>query len=92
MLPFACLATNNPELRLCETKIFPLCGSHKFLHVTPQGVALMPQDECKVDTAQKRSVCTIFGPRIARNEVPFFILCQLLTYPLAKCPLSRIVL
>ena len=42
--------------------------------------------------AQKMSAFIVFGPRIARNEAPFSILCQSLTYPLARCPLLGIVL
>ena len=58
VLPFACLATNNLGWWPYELWISLLYGSHKFLHVIPQGVTLMPQDECKVDMAQRRSACT----------------------------------
>ena len=52
VLPFAYLATNRLERWLCETKIFLLYGFYKFLHVTPQGVALTPHGECIIDMAQ----------------------------------------
>ena len=52
----------------------------------------MPQGECIVDKAWKKSAYTIFGPQIARTEVPFSVICQLLIYPLARHPLLRIVL
>ena len=52
----------------------------------------MPQDVCIAGMAQKRSIYTIFGPRIARTEGPFFIPCQLLISPQAGYLPSRIVL
>ena len=52
----------------------------------------MSQGECKIDRAQKKSADTIFSPRIARIEVPFSVLCQLLIYPLARHLPLRIVL
>ena len=57
---FCILATNSLEWWLCETKIFLLYGFHKSLNVTPQGVALTPQGECRVGTTQKMSACTVF--------------------------------
>ena len=89
---FAYLATNSPKWWLCKTKICLLYGFHKSFRVTPQGVTLMSQGECRVDMAQKRSSCTIFGPRIAKNKAPFSVFCQLLIYPPTRCHLWRIVL
>ena len=81
MLPSAYLATNIPRWELYETKTYLLCDFHKSFHVTPQGVALMPQDVCIASMAQKKSACITFGPRTAKTEEPFFAPCQPLTSP-----------
>ena len=52
----------------------------------------MSQDLCIVGMAQKRSVCTIFGPRIARTKGPFSVPCQFMISPQARYLPSRIVL
>ena len=69
------LANNSPKRWFREIEIYLLYGFHRSLHVIPQGVALMPQGECRVNMAQKKNAYTIFGPRIARNEAPFSVLC-----------------
>ena len=33
----------------------------------------MLQDVCRVDMAQRRSVCTVSSPRIARTEKPSYV-------------------
>ena len=48
--------------------------------------------EHRVDMAQKKSACTIFGPRIARNEALFSLSFQPLICLPARCLLSDIVL
>ena len=78
VLPFACLATNNLGWWPYELWISLMYGSHGFLHVIPQGVTLMPQDDCRVDMAQRRNACTVSGPRIARTEEPSYVPFQLL--------------
>ena len=90
VLPFVCLATNNLGWWPYELWISLLYGSHRFLHVIPQGVTLMPQDECRVDMAQRRSACTVSSPRIARTEEPSYVPFQFLICPLVKCPCSGI--
>ena len=52
----------------------------------------MPRDVCIVDIAQKRSVCTIFGPWIAKTEMLVSEPCQLLISSQVGYPLSRIAL
>ena len=46
----------------------------------------MPQDECRVDMAQKRSTCIVSGPRIARIKKPSYVSFQLLICLLVKRP------
>ena len=50
----------------------------------------MPQGECRGGTAQRRSACTVSGPRIARTEELSFVSIQVLIFPLVKCPYSKI--
>ena len=50
----------------------------------------MPQGECRVGTTQRRSACTVSGPRIARAEELSFVSFQLLICPLVKRPYSEI--
>ena len=90
VLLFACLATNNLGWWLYELWISLLYGSYRSLHVTPQGVTLMPQGECRVDIAQKRSAHTVSGPWITRTEEPSYVSFQLPIYPLVKRSYSRI--
>ena len=84
MLPFACLATNNPGWWPYELLISLLYGFHRFLYIIPQEVILMPQDVCRVDMASRRIVCTVFGLWIARTEEPSYVSFQLLICPLVK--------
>ena len=51
----------------------------------------MPQDVCIAGMVQKRSICTIFGPRIARIEELSSVPCQLLISPRVGYSPSRIV-
>ena len=52
----------------------------------------MPQGVCRVNMAQKRSACTVSGPRIARADEPFSVSCQPLISPQVGYPPLRIVL
>ena len=86
VFPFTCLVTNNLGRWLYELWISLLYGSHKSLHVTPLGVALMPQDECRVDMVQRMSTYIVSSPRIARTEEFSYISFQLPICPLVKRP------
>ena len=50
----------------------------------------MPQGEYRVDMAQKRSTCTVSGPRIAKTEELSYVSFQLSICPLVKRPDSGI--
>ena len=52
----------------------------------------MPRGVCKVDMAQKRSVCTIFGLWMARTKVLISEPCQPLISPQVGYPFSRMAL
>ena len=47
---------------------------------------MLPRGVRIVNMAQKMSVYTIFGPRTAKIEEPFFVPCQLLISPRATPP------
>ena len=74
------------------TKICLLCGFHKFPHAALQGVTLSLWGEHRVDMAQKKNACTVFGPWIARNQVFFSLsFLPLICLP-ARCLLSDTIL
>ena len=57
MHQLAYMATNIPEILLCEPRIFLLCDFHKFSHEFDKEDLLPDLDEHRVSTGLKKTVC-----------------------------------